>query len=105
MLRHTARDRRVQKPLQLSLVLLCCAVFSATFIYHTIYGRHGLEVRQSLITRSAELDREIGSLEAVHADYARQVRLLGDRPDRDLVEEIAARDLGFAYPDERVLTP
>ena len=103
MSRTPAQDRRKRKFAQLSLVLLGCAAFSATFIHHAIYGRHGLEARSKLIARSTELDREIKSLEAVHGEFTRHIRLLREKPQRDLVEEIAQRTLGFAYPDEVVI--
>jgi cell division protein FtsB len=83
--------------------VLGCAALTAVFGYHTVYGRHGLEARRHLIQRSAELDREIKSLEAVRAEYTRHVRLLGKTPHQDMVEEIAQRDLGFAYPDTILL--
>lgn len=94
----------MKRPIQLSFVLLGCAALSAVFMYHTVYGRHGLEAYRNLIQRSAELDREIKSLEAVRAEYSRHIRALGTRPHRDMIEEIAQRDLGYSYPDE-ILIP
>ena len=99
----TPAGRGLLSTLQRSLVLLGCAAFSLTFSYHAIYGKHGLEAARRLAASSAELDRQIASLETVQAEYQLHIRLLGDRPHPDLVEEIARRDLGFAYPDEIVL--
>jgi cell division protein FtsB len=85
-------------------VLLLCLGFTAYFAYHAIYGRHGLEVRSQLTERSALLEFEIKSLEAVRADLKRDVALLSpDKPDPDLVEEIARDVLGFVRPDDLVI--
>jgi len=78
---------------------------TAYFAHHAINGRHGLEVRSRLIERSALLEFEIKSLEAVRAKLKRDVALLTpDRPDPDIVEEIARDVLGFVHPQDRVLT-
>jgi len=85
-------------------VLLLCLGFTAYFAYHAIYGRHGLEVRSQLTERSALLEFEIKSLEAVRANLKCDVALLSpDKPDPDLVEEIARDVLGFVRPDDLVI--
>lgn len=85
-------------------MLLLCLGFTAYFAYHAIYGRHGLEVRFQLTERSAVLEFEIKSLEAVRANLKRDVALLSpDKPDPDLVEEIARDVLGFVRPDDLVI--
>jgi cell division protein FtsB len=78
---------------------------TAYFANHAIYGRHGLEMRSRLIERSALLEFEIKSLEAVRAKLERDVALLSpERPDPDLVEEIAREVIGFVRPDDQVVT-
>ena len=80
-------------------MLLLCLGFTAYFAYHAIYGRHGLEVRSALTERSALLEFEIKSLEAVRANLERDVALLTpDKPNPDIVEEIAREVLGFVDP-------
>jgi cell division protein FtsB len=50
------------------------------------------------------LEFEIKSLEAVRANLKRDVALLSpDKPDPDLVEEIARDVLGFVRPDDLVI--
>jgi cell division protein FtsB len=94
----------MRKLWQSSLVLLGCIALAAYFILHAIYGRYGLEAQSGLISQSAELTRELESLEAVHARLSRHVGLLaGEPPARDLTEEIARRDLGFAYPQDIII--
>jgi cell division protein FtsB len=86
-------------------VLLICLGLAAYFAYHTMYGRHGFEARQSLIERSSLLEFEIKSLEAVQARLQRDVALLRpDLPHPDIVEEIARDVLAFAHPAEKVVT-
>jgi cell division protein FtsB len=78
---------------------------TAYFVHHAINGRHGFEVRSKLIERSALLEFEIKSLEAVRAKLERDVALLSsDKPDPDLVEEISREVLGFVRPEDEVLT-
>jgi cell division protein FtsB len=86
-------------------VLLLCLGLTAYFAHHAIYGRHGLEARSRLIERSALLEFEIKSLEAVRAKLARDVALLSpETPDPDMVDEIAREVLGFAHPDDSVVS-
>ncbi len=87
------------------LVLLCCAGLTSYFAYHAIHGGHGLEARSRLIERSQLLEFEIKSLEAVRVRLAHDVALLTREPPApDLVEEIARDVLGFANPQDRILT-
>ena len=85
-------------------MLLLCLGLTAYFAYHAINGRHGLEARKILIERSSLLEFEVKSLEAVRAKLERDVKLLSpDKPDPDLVEEIAREVLGFVHPDDVVM--
>ncbi len=62
-------------------------------------------MRSRLIERSALLEFEVKSLEAVRAKLERDVALLSpQKPDDDLVEEIAREVLGFVRPQDQVLT-
>ena len=102
VLRQPNHDRRY-RPRQ-AFVLLVCWSFTAYFAYHAINGSHGLEARSRLIERSSLLEFEIRSLEAVRAKLQRDVDLLTpDKPDADLVEEIARDMLGFARPQDRIV--
>ena len=86
-------------------MLLICACLTGYFGYHAIQGKHGLEARSRLIERSKVVEREIRSLESVLATLEREVALLSPaRPDRDYIDELARDILGFARPDDRILT-
>ena len=85
-------------------MLLLCLGLTAYFVHHAINGRHGFEARSRLIERSALLEFEIKSLEAVRAKLERDVALLSpDQPDPDLVEETAREVLGFVRPEDQIL--
>lgn len=84
--------------------MLTCLLLSGTFAYHAIYGRHGLDARSRLISRSEALEFEIRGLETVRAKLARDVALLSQSPPHaDLVEEIARDVLGFVRADDQLL--
>lgn len=96
-------DRRTG-PRQI-LVVLTCLGMTGTFAYHAIHGRHGLETRSRLISRSEGLEFEIRGLETVRARLQRDVALLSSTPpDSDLVAEIARDVLGFVHAEDRILT-
>ena len=102
VLRKTNQHDRRARP-KLLLVLLSCLGLTGYFTYHAMYGRHGLETRSRLISRTAALEFEIKGLETVRARFQRDVALLApERPDRDLVEEIARDMLGLVDPADRV---
>ncbi len=85
--------------------MLTCLGLTCTFAYHAVYGRHGLETRSRLISRSAGLEFEIRGLEAVRFRLKRDVALLSaEPPDADLVEDIARDVLGFVYPQDRIFS-
>ncbi|MGQ0672094.1 MAG: FtsB family cell division protein [Hyphomicrobium sp.] len=87
------------------LVLLFCLGLTAHFAYHAIYGRHGLVARNALLERISLLEFETRSTEAVRAKLGRDVALLSpELPHPDVVEELAREMLGFAHPDERIVT-
>ena len=85
-------------------VLLFSLSATAYFSHHAIHGRHGLEARSALIERADLLEFEIRSLQTVRARLRHDVALLTpDRPDPDLVEEVARDVLGYVAPSDRVL--
>ncbi len=85
-------------------MLLFCLSATAYFTHHAIKGRHGLEARSALIERADLVEFEIRSLETVRDRLRNDVALLTpDRPDPDLVEEIARDVLGYVHPDDRVI--
>ena len=104
VLRQPKKHDWSSRPRQATVLLLCLGS-TAYFFHHAINGRHGFEARSKLIERSALLEFEINSLEAVRAKLEHDVALLSpDKPDSDLVEEISREVLGFVRPEDQVLT-
>jgi len=84
-------------------VLLICACLIGYFGYHALQGRHGFEARSRLMERSASLERDTRSLEAVLATLEREIALLSEAsPSPDYVDELARGVLGFARPGDRI---
>ncbi len=85
-------------------MLLSSLAATAYFSHHALHGRHGLEARSALIERADLLEFEIRSLKTVRARLRHDVALLSpERPDPDLVEEIARDVLGYVHPADRVI--
>lgn len=81
-----------------------CTALTAYFAFHAVSGRHGLSARSRLVERSAVLDREIKTLEAVRTKIKRDVVLLAsDIPHPDMVEEIARTTLGYVHGADKIL--
>ena len=87
-----------------SPVLLMCLGLTVYFGFHAVKGRHGLEARSYLLSRSSKLDKELRALDAVRLGLERDVALLNEaRPDPDFVEELARDLLGYARPRDLIL--
>jgi cell division protein FtsB len=85
-------------------VLLSSLCATAYFSHHAIHGRHGLEARSALIERAELIEFEIRSLETVRSRLRHDVALLTtDKPDPDLVEELARDVLGYVHPADRII--
>lgn len=106
MLRSPRHDKRFRPRRRYgqALVLLACLSSTGYFAFHALHGRHGLEARNQLVERSALLDFEIKSLEAVRSKLERDVALLApELPNPDLVEELARDVLGYVHPQDRIV--
>lgn len=97
-------DQRRRPRVRQVLVLLASLTSCVYFGHHALHGRHGLEARNRLMDRSSLLDFEIRSLEAVRMKLERDVALLNpDKPDPDMVEEIARIVLGYVRADDVII--
>ncbi len=98
------RPRSARRLLRHLSVTLACLSLTAYFAYHIRYGRHGLEVRDKLIERSALLDFEIKGLETVRTRLRHDVALLSaELPNSDIVEETARDVLGYVRADDKIV--
>lgn len=101
MLRSSKNDR--PSGTRQTLVLLTCLSFASYFAYHSQFGRYGFEARSRLAAQKTLVDFEIESLEASRHRLSRDIKQLAKNPPaKDIVEETAASDLGFVYPDARI---
>lgn len=108
MLRYPPHDTRSRpRPrVRQVLVLLACLTSSAYFGYHALHGRHGFKARAALQERATLLEFEIKSLESVRSKLSRDVALLSpQKPDPDIVEEIARDVLGYVHPHDVLVAP
>lgn len=106
MLRNSHDTRVKTRPrVRQVLVLLASLTSSLYFGYHALHGRHGFEARNRLVERANLLDFEIKSLEAVRSKLERDVALLSpEKPDPDMVEEIARDVLGYVHPGDTLVS-
>ena len=90
--------------LRRSPVLLMCLGLTIYFGFHAVQGKHGLEARSRLLSRSSKLEQDLRALEAVRLGLEREVALLSETaPNPDFVEELARELLGYARPRDLIL--
>jgi cell division protein FtsB len=85
------------------LLHLAAVGLIAYFAFHAYSGNYGLNARKGYEADIERLTRIRNDLRAEREDLNRHVALL--RPesiDPDTVEELARRDLGFAFPNDLV---
>jgi cell division protein FtsB len=86
------------------LVSLGCIALLSSFAWYSNNGPRGYKYRDSLQQQVAELEAVNAGLAAEKLILEKRVRLL--RPehiDRDLLEELARKDLQMAYPNELIV--
>jgi cell division protein FtsB len=87
------------------LGLYCiAAAMIAYFAFHAQHGNYGIEAGKALKEEIAALTFERDRLIATRtALESRNLLLRADRIDPDLLEELARRDLAFAFPNDLVV--
>jgi cell division protein FtsB len=87
------------------LGLYCiAAAMIAHFAFHAQHGNYGIEAGKALKEEIAALTFERDRLVAERtALEKRNLLLRADRIDPDMLEELARRDLAFAYPNDLVM--
>ena len=77
-------------------VLLGSVLATSYFVFHAVFGTHGLLANGKLVERSQQIDREIAVLEAVRSRLREDLAALATEPPQpDIVEESARTLLGF----------
>jgi cell division protein FtsB len=91
-------------PRRLPLVLLGSLLATSYFVFHAVFGTHGLQAKSRLLERSTEIERELAVLEAVRIRLRQDVAALGREPPApDVVEEIARDVLGMIRPGDLIV--
>jgi cell division protein FtsB len=86
------------------LVSLGCIALLSSFAWYANKGPRGFAYRDGLEIKIAELEVENAGLVAEKNALEKRVQLL--RPehiDRDMLEELARRDLRMVYPNELIV--
>lgn len=86
------------------LVSLGCIALLSSFAWYANKGPRGYQYRDGLEQKIAELATENAALESEKQVLEKRVQLL--RPehiDRDMLEELARRDLRMVYPNELIV--
>ncbi|HWK87560.1 MAG TPA: septum formation initiator family protein [Xanthobacteraceae bacterium] len=94
------RFRQVSQGLLLHLAALALIGY---FAFHAYHGNYGLNARKGYEADIERLTRQRDDLRNEREEWSRRVALLRPQSiDPDTVEELARRDLGFAYPNDLV---
>jgi cell division protein FtsB len=86
------------------LVSLGCIALLSSFAWYSNKGPRGYAYRDSLEQQIAELEKANADLGSEKLALEKRVQLL--RPehiDRDMLEELARRDLRMVYPNELIV--
>lgn len=87
------------------LIKALAMIILGQFLYAAILGPNGLARWSAVHAQRTEHAALLARLEAERGRLVNHVRLLDPaRADVDLVDELIRRDLGFARPDEIVLS-
>lgn len=91
-------------PRRLPIVLLGSLLATSYFVYHAVFGTHGLQAKVRLLERSTEIERELAVLEVVRLRLRQDVAALGREPPApDVVEETARDILGMIRPGDLIV--
>lgn len=86
------------------IVPVLCAAFLTYFGYHAYHGEFGLDSKQRVDARMAELQRELETVRKERTQLEHRVQLLHDGTmDKDMLDEYARRALNVADPDEIII--
>jgi cell division protein FtsB len=86
------------------LVSLGCIALLSSFAWYAFKGPRGYAYGASLVQLAAEVDSENDALAREKEDLEKRVRLMRpERVDRDMLEELARKNLRMAYPNELIV--
>ena len=77
------------------------AVFLSYFGFHAYHGEYGIYSKYRLESRVAELQGQLGEIQAQRIELERRVQLLHDGTlEKDMVDEQARKALNLSHEDE-----
>lgn len=93
--------RRFLIPLAFYMAASACVAY---FLYHAHHGARGLETKQELKTRIAELRQDFEIVRKERLEWEQRVALMRrDEVDRDLLDERARAVLGRVHRNDVVV--
>lgn len=94
----------IGKRARATLPVAVCAGLFCYFSIHFAGGDHGLEARDRLQLRVAQLEISLEDLERERRYYERRIALVeAGHVSRDLADELARKSLQYAHPEEIVI--
>lgn len=94
----------IGKRARATLPVAVCAGLFCYFSIHFAGGDHGLEARDRLHLRVAQLEASLEEISRERAIYERRINLVSSgRVSRDLADELARKSLQYAHPQEIVI--
>lgn len=94
------RQHRPRKTGRL-IVPALAAVFLSYFGYHVYHGEFGIDSKDQLRARAAQLQAQLEQVRAERIDLEGRVRMLRDGTiDKDMLDEQARRALNLSHADE-----
>ncbi|MCP1200772.1 septum formation initiator family protein [Notoacmeibacter sp. MSK16QG-6] len=95
--------RKRWKGLVLPVLTGLCLVY---FSHHTVQGDYGTEANARHEARLAELQDELAALSVRHGELEkRAIQLQDGTISRDMLDEMARRQLGVIGPNELIIRP
>ncbi len=97
--------RRRVRAVIFPLLLYCVSgTVGSYFVWHALNGERGLKTKDEYEHRIADLEEDLGHLQAEHAQWVHKIDLMrGQTVDRDLLDEEARRLLGLSHKNELVI--
>ncbi|WP_350334035.1 FtsB family cell division protein [Coralliovum pocilloporae] len=97
------RKRRVVAKLYVPLLCVLCLSY---FAFHALNGDYGVYAKKRMAVRIASLEAELAALQSEKLRIEHRVSLLKPESlDRDLIDELARRNLNYVHVNDIVVLP
>lgn len=83
---------------------IACMLLLGYFVYHGVYGKHGLNASREIDLEAGVLRAQLAKLEARKTALDHRISLmLPESLDPDMLDESARSSLGFAHPNDLII--